>query len=83
MFANLMNMITPSQKGEISAYIDDFPTSGIELRLSKSAPRYAYSVIHFVAVLLFLHVQILQIISWQRILRHHLDDGHKKLWLSL
>lgn len=40
LFGDLMGHITTDQKDAVSARIDAFPPSGIELKLSKSACRY-------------------------------------------
>lgn len=39
MFGDLMTTLSPDQKREISAYIEDFPSSVLDLKLSRSAPR--------------------------------------------
>ena len=39
LFADLMKRVTPSQKNEISANIDDFPSSGMVMKLNCNAPK--------------------------------------------
>ena len=41
MFGDLMSTLSPDQKREISTYIEDFPSSGLDLKLSN----YYYSLI--------------------------------------
>ena len=46
MFNELMQTLSPAQKNEVSAHIDCFPASGMDLKLSKNVPRLAeYNVI--------------------------------------
>ena len=39
LFRDLMGKISPNEKKQISAYIEDFPTSGFNYRLNKNAPK--------------------------------------------
>ena len=39
LFRDLIGKISPNEKKQISAYIEDFPTSGFNYRLNKNAPK--------------------------------------------
>lgn len=97
LFGDLMDQITAVQKDAISARIDAFPPSGIDLKLSKSACRYTFIVYvqHIIIMIILFNSSLRYYQSFHGkdfkalaqiapfVLWDELNDDQKSVWLSL